>query len=197
MKQKLHAINFSIFCWTSALIFKLLHCILLTAIATLLTITGFIIHFLVNSDMFNNKKTEIIHTPCPHEDKGPTTIIANGVCIEGDIKLNSNEEIVHILGRLKGDIIADNGNVEILRNGNIEGDISCNSLIVNGILNGHCVCESLEIGESGEVTGTITYLHLTIKKGGIFSGHAEHSDKWPQPIVHNLPVSTEENQMND
>ena len=52
--------------------------------------------------MFRNKKNELIHAPNTLGEKKPTTVIANGVCIEGDIKLDSNEEIVHILGKLKG-----------------------------------------------------------------------------------------------
>nr|WP_283666548.1 polymer-forming cytoskeletal protein [Escherichia coli] len=96
--------------------------------------------------------------------------MASGVCIEGDIKLDSNEEIVHFLGKLKGNIIADNGDIEILMDGNIEGDITCKSLIVNGTLSGHCICESLKIEENGNITGTITYRHLTIKKAVYFQG---------------------------
>lgn len=192
MKLKLHAINFSLFCWISALISKILHSVLLTVIAAILAITGFIIHFLINSNMFRNKKTELIHSSHIPREKKPTTVIASGVCIEGDIKLDSNEEIVHFLGKLKGNIIADNGDIEILMDGNIEGDITCKSLIVNGTLSGHCICESLKIEENGNITGTITYRHLTIKKGGIFSGCAKHSDDWPAPIIHNLPSSIEE-----
>ncbi|HAX5210269.1 TPA: polymer-forming cytoskeletal protein [Escherichia coli] len=192
MKLKLHAINFALFCWISALISKILHSVLLTIIAALLAIAGFIIHFLINSNMFRNKKNELTHTSHTLGEKKPTTVIANSVYIEGDIKLDSNEEIVHILGKLKGNIIANNGgNVEIFTNGNVEGDITCNSLIVNGTLNGHCICESLKIEENGNITGTITYRQLTIKEGGIFSGCAKHSDEWPTPTIH-TPSSIKE-----
>ena len=190
MKLKLHAINFSLFFWISALISKLLHSVLLTVVAAILTIAGFVIHFLINGNMFRNKK-QLIHDPRSLGEK-KTTIIANGVCIEGNLKLDSSEETVHVWGELKGNISADNGNVEVLRDGKIEGDVTCKSLIVNGILNGHCICESLEIDENGKITGTITYRHLTIKEGGILSGHAKHSDEWPHPVIHNLPASIEE-----
>lgn len=192
MKLKLHAINFSLFCWMLALISKILHSVLLTLIATLLAIAGFIIHFLINRNMFRNKKNELIHTPNTLGEKKPTTVIANGVCIEGNLKLDSNEEIVHILGELKGNIIANNGDIEILMEGNVEGDVTCKSLIVNGTLNGHCICESLKIEENGNITGTITYRHLTIKEGGVFSGCARHTNEWPVPITQNLPSSIEE-----
>ena len=38
---------------------------------------------------------------------------------------------------------------------------------------GQCHSETIEIDKNGNVTGTLAYRTLTIKKGGIFSGQAE------------------------
>ncbi|MCP1694838.1 cytoskeletal protein CcmA (bactofilin family) [Citrobacter farmeri] len=195
MKLKLHAINFALFCWVAALIGKLIHCIYLTRIAVCLTVIGLIIHILINKDnnMFTFKSIKK-YKKAPHE-KTPITIIANNVCIEGDI--NSNEEIVQIFGKLKGNVVVNNGKVQIFKNGSVDGEITCNSLIINGRFNGKCVCESLEIEENGEITGTITYLYLTIKKGGLFSGYANSPNEKEHSTINTTPATIEDKEKNN
>ncbi|MEB7742482.1 polymer-forming cytoskeletal protein [Escherichia coli] len=192
VRLKLYAINFALFSWGLALTGKIINNIILAEVATFLTITGLIFHIWINKNniMFKSKKTVSTNILQP-EEIPPTTIIANGVYIEGNI--NSSEDSVHISGRLKGNISAENGEVRILSNGIVEGEIKCNSLIVNGSFSGQCTCQSLEIEENGEITGTISYIHLTIKKGGLFSGHAIHSNENKLAIVHNITSSTHEN----
>jgi cytoskeletal protein CcmA (bactofilin family) len=38
---------------------------------------------------------------------------------------------------------------------------------------GQCRSETIEIDKNGNVTGTLAYRTLAIKKGGVFSGQAE------------------------
>lgn len=192
MKLKLHAINFALFCWVAALTGKLIHYVVLTRAAATLTIIGLIIHILINKNrhMFKLKNTKNTHYKEP-----PTTIIANNVCIEGDI--NSNEETVHIFGKLKGNIFVTNGRIKIFDSGIVDGVISCNYLIVNGVFNGDCVCESIEIEENGEINGTINYHYLTIKKGGSFSGCANKQNEKEHSTIQVTTSITEEKTFND
>lgn len=138
--------------------------------------------------MFKFKKSKLIDSPpldelpappqgqslqdtkIPSVKENNTTVIAKDACFKGSISSGGQ---LHICGRLEGNIDAKDGVIKIIKGGLVEGDITCRELIVNGNLAGHCICDSLEIAESGKVTGTITYNTLTIKQGGVFSGQAD------------------------
>ncbi|MEQ5126784.1 polymer-forming cytoskeletal protein [Providencia zhijiangensis] len=98
------------------------------------------------------------------------TIIAKDVVFEGNI--TSNEQ-VHIYGTVIGNITGKNNTVKIMQNGHVTGNITSNELWVNGKVEGECITETISIDTNGEIYGIIRYSSLSIKKGGIFSGHAE------------------------
>lgn len=98
------------------------------------------------------------------------TVIATGVCIEGNIM---SGEFIHIHGTLKGNIHTEEGIVKVAQGGCVEGYIECRTLIVDGSVEGQCASGALEIAENGFISGTISYQSLTIKKGGVFLGHAD------------------------
>jgi cytoskeletal protein CcmA (bactofilin family) len=60
-----------------------------------------------------------------------------------------------------------------MREGQVEGNISCRELIIDGKVQGQCHGDSITIEEHGHLDGTLAYRALAIKKGGLFSGRAE------------------------
>ncbi|WP_167854549.1 polymer-forming cytoskeletal protein [Escherichia sp. E5028] len=142
--------------------------------------------------MFNKSKAakdklEILSTPESVVDVGSTvkkmenrnsanetgtdsTVIASDVVFDGNI--NSNKQI-YIYGCVNGNVIAKDGLVKIMRNGVVEGNITSRELIVDGNIKGHCQSDSVDIYENGRLDGTLVYIYLSIKKGGVFTGKAE------------------------
>lgn len=60
-----------------------------------------------------------------------------------------------------------------MREGQVEGNVSCRELIIDGKVQGQCHGDSITIEEHGHLEGTLAYRALAIKKGGVFSGRAE------------------------
>ncbi|MEX6381979.1 polymer-forming cytoskeletal protein [Providencia hangzhouensis] len=58
-------------------------------------------------------------------------------------------------------------------NGQVTGNITCKELVVNGRIEGECLSDTICIENNGEIHGTIHYSSLSIKKGGVLSGHAQ------------------------
>lgn len=98
------------------------------------------------------------------------TVIASNVHFEGNI-VSSNPVYIH--GTLNGTINAPDSVVKVMRDGTVEGNIICRELIIDGTVTGQCAVDSVEICTNGKMTGTLSYLHLAVKKGGQFSGKAE------------------------
>lgn len=113
----------------------------------------------------------------PAPEKHATTIIASDVCFEGNIQARGH---VYIHGTLKGNIDAQDNLIKVMRGGVVEGNIVCRELIIDGRVNGECSCDAVDICDNGQVTGTLTYRTLAVKKGGIFSGQAEMMKPLPE-----------------
>lgn len=99
-----------------------------------------------------------------------STVIASDVVFDGNI--NSNKQI-YIYGCVNGNVLAKDGLVKIMRNGVVEGNITSRELIVDGVIKGHCQSDSVDIYENGRLDGTLVYVSLSIKKGGVLTGKAE------------------------
>lgn len=151
-----------------------------------LSLLNFTLHAFSNqvNRMFKKKKPEeieqpVMTRPAPIElrekeptvvEKQATTVIASDVCFEGNILAGGH---VYIHGTLKGNVDAKENIIKVMRGGIIEGNISCRELIIDGNVIGQCVCDIVDICENGNVTGTLNYRTLAVKKGGVFSGQAE------------------------
>lgn len=181
-------INFSFLFWVFALINWCFNMPYGACLLAALSLTGFITHIWKTrvNNMFKKSKVteshqEISTTPETHRlanatnesktisSKLDATVIATGVCIEGNIE---SGELIHIYGTLKGNIHTEEGIIKVAQCGRVEGNIECRTLIVDGSVDGQCSSDSLEIAENGFINGTISYQSLTIKKGGVFLGHA-------------------------
>ena len=180
-------LNIALIFWSLALVAWCNDAHFWALLTAALAIIAFVIHVLhkqVNHMFGKNKAAEaatptpVVHTAptpvtekeVPRDEKQNNTVIASGVRFEGNITSNGQ---VYIYGTVHGNIDAKEGLIKVMRNGVVEGDITSRELIIDGIVNGNCRSESIDIYENGNITGTIAYSSLTIKKGASFTGRSE------------------------
>ncbi|RZN44873.1 hypothetical protein D9597_21130 [Escherichia sp. E13S3] len=186
-------LNAGIMFWTLALIFWYSGKLFISSILFFFIICSFSTHFLQKRIlmMFNKSKAakdklEIVSEKESADISSPlkkienrnstsesgtdSTVIASDVVFDGNI--NSNKQI-YIYGCVNGNVLAKDGLVKIMRNGVVEGNITSRELIVDGVIKGHCQSDSVDIYENGRLDGTLVYVSLSIKKGGVLTGKAE------------------------
>lgn len=127
-----------------------------------------------------NKHIEVpavLSAPVPTNEAAPTsiekhtnTVIASDVHVEGNI---ASSTPVYIHGSLHGNITAPEGLIKVMRNGSVEGNISCRELIIDGTVVGQCIADTVEIYENGKVNGALVYRQIAVKKGGEFIGQVD------------------------
>lgn len=110
----------------------------------------------------------------PREEKQNNTVIASDVRFEGNVIADGQ---VYIYGEVHGNIDSRDGIVKIMRNGLVQGNISCRDLIVDGSLYGECQSYNVDIYEHGLISGSINYATLAIQKGGTFVGQSTSVQK--------------------
>lgn len=113
--------------------------------------------------MFTKKK--------PTLSSNPTTLIARGDVINGDISFIGN---LVIEGTIKGNVFANDqsAHVRILEHGCVEGEIRAPSLIVNGSVNGRIFSsQNLELAALASIQGDVYYRALQIVKGAQMNGN--------------------------
>jgi cytoskeletal protein CcmA (bactofilin family) len=103
-----------------------------------------------------------------------STLVAEGVEIEGDIVFSSG---MRIDGRVIGDVTG-RGDAEqpallvLSASGHIEGSIRCGDAVINGTVIGDLDVEHrLELQSDARVTGTIRYRQLQMDVGATVQGH--------------------------
>ena len=104
------------------------------------------------------------------EEQVNNTVVARDVCFEGNLTAVGQ---VYVYGKVQGNITADDGLVKIMRNGQVNGNITCHELIIDGTVQGECKAESIDICEHANINGALNYATLSVKKGGVFVGSAE------------------------
>ncbi|MEQ5091551.1 polymer-forming cytoskeletal protein [Providencia rettgeri] len=182
-------INNFFLCWAIALIAWLLEYMYIVLILFLLSFLFIVLHFTQKKViyMFRKKARKELLGEQEMSDKTDAklrrelqagvfeeiknTIISPGTFFEGNITSNEN---IDIYGKIKGDITASNSIVQVMLNGEVVGDIVCNSLIINGKVEGTCESEDVIIEDNGEFHGLIQYSVLSIKKGGAIIGKASN-----------------------
>lgn len=185
MDRKYFALNSALLFWLLALVAWGLDALFLTWLFAASSLLSFGIFLLLNQVkvMFKKSKStetgkpEILLPPVPVSEKEPavtekhgTTVIASDVRFEGNIVSGGH---VYVHGTLIGNIDSRESLIKIMRGGQVEGNITCRELIVDGKVMGQCSSDVIEICENGQVTGTLGYHTLAVKKGGLFSGQAE------------------------
>jgi cytoskeletal protein CcmA (bactofilin family) len=95
-----------------------------------------------------------------------TTHIAKSTVIKGEVRL---EGPATIAGKVEGNIHGKE--VEIVQDANIEGDIACGSVELNGNVKGNVTAsKSCKLGATARVAGEIRTANLGIAEGATFTG---------------------------
>lgn len=100
---------------------------------------------------------------------GAATIIAQGTRIKGNITTDCH---LHIDGEFEGKIDSKN-TVMIGKNGQVDGEVYANKLVVSGKLKGLTESDTVEISSQGWFEGVITSTELVIEKKGVFIGESK------------------------
>ncbi|MGD8112753.1 bactofilin family protein [Vibrio sp. TRT 17S01] len=95
-----------------------------------------------------------------------TTLIAQGCHVSGQLKLESD---IQIDGLVDGQVHVNNS-LLISESGTVKGDIFATRVVINGIFDGNCHADKIEILAKGQVTGTLYTDDLSIDQGGKFNG---------------------------
>jgi cytoskeletal protein CcmA (bactofilin family) len=95
-----------------------------------------------------------------------TTHIAKTTVIKGEVRL---EGPATIAGKVEGNIHGKE--VEIVADANVEGDIACGSIELNGNVKGNVTAsKSCKLGATARVAGEIRTANLGIAEGATFTG---------------------------
>lgn len=107
-----------------------------------------------------------------------TTIISNGVKIEGTVRTNGN---IRVDGEIKGDILSEN-NISIGESGIVNGKINAAVVTVGGTVTGSIAAkEKLTITSRGKINGDIVVKSFVIEDGGLFNGNCKMGDPVSSP----------------
>ena len=99
-------------------------------------------------------------------DQQISTIIGEGYVFTGELQGSS---VVRIEGKIIGNVNVDSG-VILGENGIIEGNITSQSVIIYGTVNGNIKTTQLEIKKTGLINGEITTDTLEIELGAKYNG---------------------------
>ncbi|MDF2153069.1 polymer-forming cytoskeletal protein [Vibrio sp. CAU 1672] len=97
-----------------------------------------------------------------------STLIAKGCTISGELKVESD---IQIDGMVEGQVHVE-GTLVVAETGRVKGDVYAKQLIINGMLDGKCHAENIQVLAKGRVSGTIWSNNLSIETGGKFFGEA-------------------------
>jgi len=109
----------------------------------------------------------------------PTTLIAEGSKITGDLIFNGNLEIQ---GSIVGKIISDDDNsqVRVLHGASVLGSVSAPNVIINGHIKGDIFAlKHARLASQAVVEGNLYYNTLEIERGAHVAGN----------LVHELPAT--------
>lgn len=103
-------------------------------------------------------------SPAPRVLTKPS-IISEGFEFVGTI---TSEGTLNIAGVVKGKITARSVLVDV--EGQVEGELNADSLMVKGKVVGEVQCQDLNVGPRAYVDGSITYQNIHIQRGGRVGG---------------------------
>ena len=118
--------------------------------------------------MFNAKTDKIRKLQRPEEFQ-ISTVIAEGISIEGDL---IGGDSLRIDGKIKGNIRMGKG-VIIGESAHVDGDISCETVVVYGHVVGNVRCQTLILKSAGKLYGNVAMEQFTVDMGGQLIGAVE------------------------
>ncbi len=98
-----------------------------------------------------------------------TTIIASGAKIDGVFNCASR---LHVDGEVTGEVHSKSI-VTIGKGGKINGSITANRLIVNGLFEGNADCDGVEVLAGGKFLGKVISKELMIEAKAEFEGESK------------------------
>lgn len=138
--------------------------------------------------MFRNKKSDISNTNIfvMKSDKKSdakqkeVTIISEESFFKGNVTISGD---IHVWGHIKGNVTVTEGTIHIMQGGKIEGEIEAPDMIIDGLVDGACLGNNLDILEHGELRGISRVSHMSIKRGGIFIGQSEKIEHQSEKVI--------------
>lgn len=119
---------------------------------------------------------------------GVSTLIGDNTEIRGDLLFSGG---LHVDGRIKGKVIAvagEEASLSISETGQIEGDVSVPTLVINGSVSGNVhASEKLVLAPRSHVTGNVFYNVLEVQPGAEVNGQLVHD-----PNGERMPSATNE-----
>ncbi|MFK7798045.1 MAG: polymer-forming cytoskeletal protein [Aureispira sp.] len=110
----------------------------------------------------NNNRAETLNN-----NRSAHNSLVTGIVIKGNVQ---SETDIRMDGILEGNL-QSSAKVIIGKSALITGDIDCNSIIIQGKVEGNITAQSsLHIQETGKVKGNITTHKLIIEDGAVFNG---------------------------
>ena len=100
------------------------------------------------------------------ENTNGISTISMETTITGTIETNS---VFNMEGVLNGDI-KGNKLINVGKTGQVKGNITAETVVVDGEVSGEIVADKVEIGNTGKVYATITSAVFVIQEGGLFEG---------------------------
>jgi len=95
------------------------------------------------------------------------TLIDPGTVFEGDIQ---SEGGIVVEGTVKGRIVAK-GEVMVKCHATVEAEIVAATIRIDGRVTGHItVCDRLEVGATGRITGDVAAKAISMREGGTVNG---------------------------
>ncbi|MGF1751150.1 MULTISPECIES: bactofilin family protein [Vibrio] len=95
-----------------------------------------------------------------------TTLIAKGCTISGKLKLEND---IQVDGFLEGQVNVE-GAIIIAESGRVKGEVFAKHIIINGLFEGDCHADHIQILSNGRVKGKVWSNNLSIDPGGKFFG---------------------------
>ncbi|MGF1715301.1 bactofilin family protein [Photobacterium chitinilyticum] len=102
-----------------------------------------------------------------------TTVIAKGCNITGEFQLACD---IQVDGIIEGKLRIEK-NLVVSKSGRLKGEIYADKIIVNGLIEGTCYANAIEIIDNGKISGTIYCDNLSIEQGGKFFGSTHPAEK--------------------
>ena len=116
------------------------------------------------------------------------TIIGENTRIKGDINSNG---ILHVDGNIEGDICCEE--LIIGNKGNVLGTVRAQSMHLYGSLQGKAIVDSLFIAKTAKLIGDASHNTIAIEPGAYIDGHCIRGKAVLTPSMADKPVAALEN----
>ncbi len=101
------------------------------------------------------------------------TLIAKGCVVSGKLKLEND---IQVDGKVDGQLNVE-GTLVISESGYVKGEVIAKRMVVNGVIEGVCHAEHIQVLSKGQVKGKILSQNLSIEPGGKFFGETAELPK--------------------